>query len=172
MAEAGSRCLRAPPGSSLSIDGVAVVFFGPTRPQVLQDGGDPWGPGVAPPSGDELNGGSLVAVLQAGGIETLVPGDAEADSLERYRLPPVDMIVVPHHGSRGAVSERLLVSLRPKLAVISVGRDNSFGQPDAGTLRLLREAGVTVVRTDESGWVSLRAEDTQMIVSAERTRAR
>ena len=172
LAAAGCRLLRASPGSSLAVDGVRIVFFAPASPLVLLDGESPWGDGRDPPSGDELNGGSLVAVLDAGEAEVLLPGDAEADVLENYDLPPLDAIVVRHHGSRGAVSRPLLTALQAKAALISVGKKNTFGHPDRGTVDMLVAAGDTIVRTDECGWVSLRLKDAEMTISTERTRAR
>ncbi len=172
LAAGGCSLLRASPGSSLVVDGVRIVFFAPASPQVLLDGESPWGDGCAPPSGDELNGGSLVAVLDAGEAEVLLPGDAEADVLEDYDLPPLDAIVVPHHGSRGAVSRPLLTALQVKAALISVGKNNTFGHPDRGTVAMLAAAGDTIVRTDECGWVSLCLKDAEMTISTERTRAR
>jgi competence protein ComEC len=168
----GSRRLRPSPGSSLRLDDVRVTFFGPTRPLTLVDCGEPWGRGREPPSGDELNGTSLVAVLRVGGLEVLLPGDAEAEVLEEYLLPAVDGLVVSHHGSRGAVSQRLLARLGSRVALISVGEDNSFGHPHPETLSLLAGFGDVVLRTDDSGWVSLRMEDGEIRVSTERTQAR
>jgi competence protein ComEC len=170
--ERGARYLQALPGSSLTLDGVTVTFFTPARPLTMFTGPHPWGEGRDPPSGDQLNGVSLVALLDAGETEVLIPGDAEAGILERYRLPPVDAIVIPHHGSRGAVSERLLSALQARVAIISVGEGNGFGHPDPGTVRLLATAGDTIVRTDESGWVSLLMDEDEMVVMTERTPAR
>jgi competence protein ComEC len=170
--ERGARYLQALPGSSLTLDGVTVTFFAPARPLTMLTGPHPWGEGRDPPSGDQLNGASLVALLDAGETEVLMPGDAEADILERYRLPPVDAIVIPHHGSRGAVSEQLLSALQARVAIISVGEGNGFGHPDPGTVRLLAATGDTIVRTDESGWVSLVMDDDEMAVLTERTPAR
>jgi competence protein ComEC len=171
LKERGTRLLRAPPGSSLTLDGIVVTFFAPARPLTLFAGPHPWGEGRAPPSGDELNGASLVAVVDAGEAEVLLPGDAEADILERYRLPPVDAVVTPHHGSRGAVSRRLLGTLQAGLAIVSVGKDNSFGHPDPGTIGLLAEEGDRALRTDESGWVSLLLSDHDIAVLTERPQA-
>ena len=112
-----------------------------------------------------------LALLDIDGARVLLPGDAEADTLERYRLPALDVLVVGHHGSRDAVSGSLLDALHPGLAVISVGKDNTFGHPDPSTIALLRAAGQTIVRTDESGWVSLRRTNGAMAVVTERTRA-
>jgi competence protein ComEC len=171
LAASGCRYLPASTGSSLAVDGLGVRFFAPERPLVLANGTRPWGAGRAPPSGDELNAGSLVAVVAAGQARILLPGDAEADALHAYQLPAADVLVVPHHGSRGAVSTALLTALRARVAVISVGEDNTFGHPDGSTLGLLASARSTIVRTDEDGWVSLLLNDAAMTISSERTRA-
>lgn len=171
LEEKGCHLVQAVPGATLAFHGTAVRLYAPVRPLALLDGPQPWGEGRGPPTGDELNGGSIVTLLEAGGARFLLPGDAEADALERYHLPAVDVLVVGHHGSRGAVSDTLLDNLRVRLAVISVGADNSFGHPDAGTLTTLMNAGGTVLRTDRSGWVSLRKKDGTLAVFAERIEA-
>lgn len=167
----GAKYTLAATGSSVAADGVTIRFFAPRRPLVLLAGNDPWAQNGGPLTGDELNGDSLVGVLSAGGVDVLLPGDAEAGVLEAYHLPAVGAVVVSHHGSRGAVSQSLLAALRPRVALISVGKDNTFGHPDPSTLALLTAAGDTVVRTDERGWVCLRLKNSQMTLSAERTRA-
>ena len=171
LAARGCQCLLGSSGATLSFAGVGITLYAPARPLVLLEGGEPWGQGRAPPSGDDLNGGSLVALLDIGGSHVLLPGDAEAGTLEKYHLPALDVLVVGHHGSRGGVSGPLLAELHPRLAVISVGKDNTYGHPDPGTVALLRAAGESVVRTDESGWVSLRMTDGTMAAFTERTQA-
>jgi competence protein ComEC len=133
----------------------------------MVNGPEPWPSGS--PTGDELNGSSLVAVVSIGSVDVLIPGDAEADVLEIYELPPVEIILVPHHGSLGAVSDRLLDRLQPEVAVISVGSDNSFGHPDASTVALLRERVARVLRTDQSGWVSLVVTGDHVVLTTERS---
>ena len=110
--------------------------------------------------------------MSVGSVDFLVPGDAEAEVLETYDLPPVEVIVVPHHGSRGAVSGRLLDELRPKVAFISVGKDNSFGHPYTGTVSVLAQVAGTVLRTDTAGWVSCRVNGDTMAITTERTPTR
>jgi competence protein ComEC len=170
LAARGCQYLLGSSGATLSFDGIGITLCAPARPLALLEGGEPWGQGRAPPSGDELNGGSLVALLDIGGTRFLLPGDAEADTLEKYDLSALDVLVVPHHGSRGGVSGSLLGALHPRLAVISVGKNNTFGHPDPSTIALLRAAQEPVVRTDESGWVSLRMTDGAITVTTERTR--
>ncbi|WP_278259392.1 hypothetical protein [Nocardioides convexus] len=96
----------------------------------------------------------MVLVVDAGGLRMLLTGDVEPPGQERLaRLLPgldVDVLKVPHHGSRHQ-DERWLTSLRPEVALVSVGADNDYGHPAEGLLRLLAGAGADVHRTDEEG---------------------
>jgi competence protein ComEC len=135
---------------------------------VLVDGADPWAEEGGQPSGDELNGDSLVTVLSVGSVDLLLPGDAEADTLARYSLPPSEVLVVPHHGSRGGVSLDLLKKWGTRIALISVGKGNSFGHPNPGTVSTLQQVAGTVLRTDTSGWVSCRVKGESIAITTER----
>jgi competence protein ComEC len=106
-------------------------------------------------SGEELNAASLVLVVRVGGVVILLPGDAEASVLARLPLEEVSVLVVSHHGSRGAVDERRLATLSPRLALISVGEGNSFGHPHPEVIGDLAKAACPVLRTDEVGSVAL-----------------
>lgn len=170
--DAGSRYVLASCGYSVVVGGLVVRLFAPDRPLTLVRGPEPWSGRGKEPSGDELNAASLVAVLDIGGVGVLIPGDAEADVLGRYDLPPCDLVVVPHHGSRGAVSDRMLARTRPRVAVISVGEDNPFGHPHNEVMSLLGEAVGTVLRTDQVGWVSCKVNGNTMAISTERTLSR
>ena len=55
-----------------------------------------------------------------------------------------------HHGSGGSTHRELLESLRPEVAVISVG-DNSYGHPAEETLQRLALEDIDVYRTDRRG---------------------
>ena len=168
IAARGGRYFQAHTDSSVTVDGVTVRFFAPSRPLLLTDGPAPWTGRSSPPTGDELNGSSLVAVLGTENIEVLLPGDAEADVLRRYPLPRVEVMVVPHHGSRGSVSDQMLEELGVEAACISVGEGNSFGHPDPSALSALREALGSVLRTDEMGWVSYTVSGGQAVTATER----
>ena len=167
LAHEGAAYARAATGFSLRLDGATIHFFAPASPTVLVDGPAPWSARGEEPSGDELNGSSLVAFVTVGTVDMLLPGDAEADVLQRYRLPPAEVLVVPHHGSRGGVTSDLLQQLGTRAAFISVGAGNPFGHPAPATLATLREAVGCVLRTDKSGWVSCTVQGEQMTISAE-----
>ncbi|MEW1719910.1 ComEC/Rec2 family competence protein [Streptomyces sp. NPDC093109] len=93
------------------------------------------------------------------GPALLLLGDLEPPAqrglLRAYpALPPVDVLKVAHHGSRHQHPE-LARSVRPRLALISAGRDNTYGHPSPLTVAALRAQGATVLRTDTDGPVAV-----------------
>ena len=60
----------------------------------------------------------------------------------------MDVLKVGHHGSRTATSRLFVARARPRLALLSCGRENRFGHPAAETLRTLAALHVPVFRTD------------------------
>jgi competence protein ComEC len=106
----------------------------------------------------ELNNTSIVlrasvmgvgSVLLAGDVEREAQADLLADHLERLR---VDVLVVPHHGSRTSDPE-FLAATGAHTAVISVGRGNRHGHPAREVLEVLGSAGMRVLRTDLEGTI-------------------
>jgi len=61
----------------------------------------------------------------------------------------IDILKVSHHGSETGTSRELIEMVGPRLAVISVGKNNSYGHPNKELLERLR--GIEVRRTDEEG---------------------
>jgi competence protein ComEC len=167
LAERGCRYIPGANGSTFALDGLTMRLFAPERPVVLVDGPDPW-VGKSPPSGDELNGDSLVALMSVGSTSVLLPGDAEADVLSRYPIPSGAVLVVPHHGSRGGVTADLLRKWGTRVAVISVGENNPFGHPNPQTVSALEQGVGTVLRTDTSGWVSCTIRGNTVSITTER----
>jgi len=172
LAAEGCRYLLAADGSTVTADGVVTRFYAPSHPLAMVDGVRPWSERGAAPSGDELNAASLVAVVSVGAIDVLLPGDAEAAILERYTLPAVEAVVVPHHGSRDAVSERIVATLGARAAFISVGENNYFGHPSGDTVTALERSIPIVLRTDESGWISCTINGNEMVITTERKQSR
>ena len=84
----------------------------------------------------------------------LLTADAEAEAVP-IDPGPVDVLKVAHHGSDDAGLGALLERAAPQLAVISVGEDNPYGHPTAGTLATLAAHGVRILRTDRDGTVVL-----------------
>jgi competence protein ComEC len=79
----------------------------------------------------------------------------------------VDVVKVAHHGSRDQ-SPALYRRLAAQLALVSVGKDNSYGHPTTQTLTMLRELGARVSRTDDSGLLLVSAREGHVSVWTER----
>jgi competence protein ComEC len=90
-------------------------------------------------------------------VRVLVPSDREGAPLRRAAGGPVDVLVLPHHGSADADVPRLLEALRPRVAVAQVGARNSYGHPAPPTVAAVRDAGVPFRRTDRDGSVAIAA---------------
>lgn len=112
---------------------------------------------------DDYNNSSLFIKIEADGTTLLVTGDSEAEE-EEYALEKYggeldcDILKVGHHGSRTSSSEEFLEAVTPNDAVISCGRNNSYGHPTSEVLDRLNEDGIIVYRTDLEGNVVLRGE--------------
>lgn len=103
----------------------------------------------------DANNTSIVLKVSYGDTDFLFTGDAERDEEQDilnagYDLS-ADVLKVGHHGSDTSTSYLWLREIMPEYAVISVGRDNSYGHPDESVLSRLRDAEVSVFRTDMQG---------------------
>lgn len=106
---------------------------------------------------DDLNEYSLVAKLTVGGESFLFTGDsseqAEADMIEAGEDLKADVLKIGHHGSSTATTKAFLQAVNPQVAVISCGKDNSYGHPHEETMQRLQEKAMTIYRTDEDGTI-------------------
>jgi competence protein ComEC len=115
-------------------------------------------PGFYPPQSG--NNASCVLEVAAGPYRILLSGDIESpveNHLARIEaLNPVDIVVVPHHGSRTSSSAALVNALRPAVAIVSAGFGNRWGFPKEDVVARWREAGATVMNTAISGAIHYR----------------
>lgn len=61
------------------------------------------------------------------------------------------ILKVPHHGSAKSVSRKFFTLAHPMTAVISVGKNNSYGHPTKKMLDLLKALKINIRRTDTEG---------------------
>jgi competence protein ComEC len=110
---------------------------------------------------DSLNDTSLVLKLVYDQTDILFTGDAERVTeeglIEEGASLDADVIKIGHHGSQTSSTPAMLERVKPKAAVISVGRNN-FGHPSQITLDLLEKMGIACFRTDECGAVVLKSD--------------
>ena len=110
----------------------------------------------------DLNDFSVVFNLSYGSFDALFTGDIGpeisdqmAKQLALSDSRRVEYIKIPHHGSRNGLTGELLDVTSPEVAVISVGKDNTYGHPHEETLKILRDEDIKILRTDEMGSVEV-----------------
>lgn len=111
---------------------------------------------------DDTNNNSIVMKVTYGETSFLFTGDAEREAEQDiidagYDLS-ADVLKVGHHGSSASTSYVFLREIMPEYAVISCGKNNSYGHPHEETLSRLSDADVKVYRTDESGHIIARSD--------------
>lgn len=120
----------------------------------------------------DTNACSIVLHLTYGEFSALFTGDLEGEGeelvtgrldcskqqkalcAEREQGGHVTLLKVAHHGSKNATSDEFLTLTRPQIALISAGRDNSYGHPHKETLERLERQGCRIYQTSESGAVT------------------
>lgn len=106
---------------------------------------------------DELNNYSIVLKLSFGNVNYLFTGDAQKESEEEILNNGIDIksdvIKIGHHGSSTSTSSKFLNAVNPKYAVISLGKDNSYGHPHKEIITRLKISDIKIYRTDENGTI-------------------
>ena len=127
------------PGDSFYLGNAEVTVLGPVKSY------------AAP------NNTSIVVKVEFGDTSFLFTGDmekdAETDMLDYGMDVSADVLKVGHHGSSTSTGYRFLYEVDPEYAVISVGKDNTYGHPHRETVAILGDAGVPMLRTDELGTI-------------------
>ena len=108
----------------------------------------------------ETNDTSIVLWVKYGETNFLFTGDmetdAENDMLDYWEGKvdwKADVLKVGHHCSNTSTGYRFLNEVNPVYGVISVGKGNDYGHPHKEPMSRLRQAGVTILRTDELGTI-------------------
>ena len=106
---------------------------------------------------EDLNNFSIVIRVTFGSSSFMFDGDgedvSENEMLAKGLNVSADVLKVGHHGSNSSTTEAFLNKVNPKYAVISVGKDNSYGHPHKSTMDKLKAKGIKVYRTDENGTI-------------------
>lgn len=123
---------------------------------------------------DDLNDMSVVIRLTYKSRAFLFTGDASAPSEQDLLASGTDLsadvLKVGHHGSSTATTEAFLEAVHPSFAIISVGQGNSYGLPDTEVTQRLKDAGITVFRTDTDGTIVFTCNDNNITYKEEKKR--
>lgn len=132
-------------GDSFQLGSSTVDFLGP----------------VTVSAGDR-NNSSIVLKITYGETSFLFTGDAEREEEQQILDKGYDLsatvLKVGHHGSRNSTTYPFLREIMPEYAIISVGKDNTYGHPTEDVLSKLRDADVKVYRTDMQGDIVAKSD--------------
>ena len=121
---------------------------------------------------NNVNDCSIVVRITHGSNTFLFAGDAEWDAEHDMLSSGYDLsatvLKVGHHGSDTSSSYVFLREVMPKYAVISCGKDNSYGHPTEGALSRLRDVGAQIFRTDLQGNVVFVSDGTTLSFGTEK----
>lgn len=123
-------------------------------------------------AGSDVNDSSIVFKLEYGDTSFIFTGDAEREAEQAILNAGFDLsatvLKVGHHGSDTSTTYPFLREIMPQYAVISVGENNSYNHPTDDTLSRLRDADVTVYRTDLHGNILVTSDGETVSVSTEK----
>jgi competence protein ComEC len=162
---AGCRYHGVGAGMSLNLDPAVAI-------EVLSFAAAPF------PKSDSagVNNTSVVLRIRYGSFSMLFSGDAETDA-ERALLGSritdlkATVLKVGHHGSCNATGTTLLRKVAPKWAVISAATGNTFGHPHCQTIQKLKASGVSWMRTDKNGNITISTDGNSYAVTASKGKA-
>ena len=121
---------------------------------------------LGPPAHGEYagNDASCVLLIEAGLVggggrraRALLAGDIESGAESGLNVPAVDLLLVPHHGSRTSSSLPFVTATRPRFAVVSAAFETHFGHPHADVVRRYRDVGAHIVSTGVLGAIAWRS---------------
>lgn len=136
----GKTIKTAQVGVSLPIKGVSAKFVGPVKSY----------------SNSDLNNWSAVLHVTYKKNTFLFTGDAEhmseKDMMAKKQTLRADVLKVGHHGAKTSTSSTFLNTVKPKHAIISVGKNN-YGHPTSEVVTNLKRQKANTLRTDKNGTI-------------------
>ncbi|MBA2570386.1 MAG: ComEC/Rec2 family competence protein [Chloroflexi bacterium] len=162
VARLGVRHVTLAAPDVLELDGTSMRVLWPRQGEV---------PRTPPDTGTAVNNVSIVLDVRAGERRLLLTGDVEEEIDPRLLAEGlasggrVDVLKVAHHGSRTASTDPLLDAIRPRVALVSAGRDNPYGHPAPETIERLEAAGTRVLRTDLDGSLEISTDGRDLLVA-------
>lgn len=118
---------------------------------------------ISPNSDDSLNQSygndeSIVIIIKYGRHSFLLTGDierqAETELVSEGILSKVDVVKIPHHGSRTSSTADFVQTTKPTFGIISVGKTSPYGHPHKEVVERWQNAGTKIFTTGENGAIT------------------
>lgn len=126
---------------------------------------------LQPSEKDRLSGnaGSMVLDISYEEFGMLCTGDVEGEGerklLGKLKRKDYDVLKVAHHGSKNSTSDRFLNQVDAEIALISAGRDNSYGHPHKETMERLKKVNCHIYQTEKLGAITMRISGNSLTIS-------
>lgn len=119
-----------------------------------------------------INNSSAVIKIEYKDISFLLSGDAEAAAEQNIMLADIDLkstvLKVGHHGSVSSTTLNYLSAINPKIAIISVGKNNDYGYPSEYVLNLIKKIGAEIYRTDINGNIKIETNGENISIETQK----
>ena len=143
LEEENINTILAVPGDVYEIGALRLTILGPYSKKF---------------SNEDTNNSSVIIYAEYGERAFLFTGDAEEEAEEELLAHhrndiKCDVFSAGHHGSKTSNSLALVQAADPTYAVISCGKNNSYGHPNTETINTFNACGVEYFRTDELGTI-------------------
>lgn len=109
---------------------------------------------------EDKNECSTILSVKYGMVQILLTGDVEQMG-EQEILPLLgehQILKVAHHGSKTSSTEAFLEKVKPKVALISCGKNNSYGHPHEEVLERMEEMNSKIYNTCINGSICIKSD--------------
>ncbi|MBQ4528808.1 MAG: DNA internalization-related competence protein ComEC/Rec2 [Clostridia bacterium] len=132
-------------------DGMSMQFSNGTRMDILS------------PSADmfcDNNNMSTAIKLTYGKNKFIFCGDVQTEGIEKLLVKDIacDVLKIPHHGGFSEKCDEFIKRTNCKYAIISCGRNNTYGHPDERMSELLEKETIEVYQTGIRGAITIYAD--------------
>ena len=150
----------------ITLGGGDKIFVGKNEVDMLS-------PNLAFDQSAELNDTGFVELIKTPEFRTLLTADigfnVEDWLVANHIDIRADVLKVPHHGSKYSSGDEFLRAVNPRVAVIEVGANNTYGHPGSSTLaRLASSTDALIFRTDKNGTVEVYPEGEKLKIKKEK----
>lgn len=122
------------------------------------------------PGATVKNNDSLAFQIAFGERKFLLTGDIEKQVEARMAvdgvLQQIDVLKVPHHGSKTSSTQYFLEQTDPTIAMVSAGLENRFHHPHPDVVERFHQMGTAMLRTDQLGLVSVFTDGKRLRVES------
>lgn len=107
---------------------------------------------------------ALISLFQENKTKILFTSDLPKFTLgwfldSNLTIRNINILKVPHHGSKNGLSRKILQLADPRLSVISVGKNNIYGHPAKEVLDMFKALKMKYLRTDEIGNIEIKLRE-------------